>query len=356
MSAPSGFVGRVEAKVAQQLKSQRVGYLLGAGSSYLNGTGYPLGTELWNSIRERITDTTGRDEIQAKLDAGAKGLEHALDLLDEGLPQPGVHRHLVRAAIAEAFRPLRPPLDIHTEFVSRLARRSEPQVKIFNLNYDLLVEWSAERARVRLCDGFCGNDHAFFEPALFEERIGRIYSTHKARRFDESTKPLQLLKLHGSLGWCECAAYFIRRCRDWYECTASGTQACPFAPDVTSRAKLLMIPPQRRKANDTMALPYSALWSLFRGALGQDSRPINRLVCLGYGFADEHVNAVIDAALKRTDFTLLIFTRELSGEAWSRWSVNTRAIVVTESRCALNGEVGAGHPDLWKFERLAKEV
>ena len=105
-----------------------------------------------------------------------------------------------------------------------------------------------------------------------------------------------------------------------------------------------------------MTLPYSALWSLFRGALGQDSRPINRLVCLGYGFADEHVNAVIEGALARTDFTLLILTKTLSEEAWSRWSVKGNAVIVTESRCALKGEIGTGHVDLWRFERMAKEV
>ncbi len=356
MSESTGFTSRLEAKVAAQLKGQRVGYLLGAGSSYLSGAGYPLGPELWNMIGGHITDTNAREEIQAKLDSGAKGLEHALDLLDEGLPQASVHRQLVTAAIAEAFRPLRPPLDTHTDFVSRLARRREPQVKIFNLNYDPVVEWAAERARVRLHDGFCGAEHAFFEPTAFEERIGRIYSTYKAKRFDETTKPIQLLKLHGSLGWCECGSNCIRRCTEWYECTTIGTQKCPFSPNIPSKAKLLMIPPQRRKASDTMTLPYAALWSLFRGALGQDSRPINRLVCLGYGFGDEHVNAVIDGALGRTDFTLLILTKSLSDEAWSRWSVKGNVVVVTESRCALRGEIGTGHADLWKFERIAEEV
>lgn len=356
MSAPTSFLGRLEAKVAEQLKCQRVGYLLGAGSSYLDGAGYPLGSELWAKIRDRITNAVAREEIQSKLDAGAKGLEQALDLLDEGLPQPSVHRQLVTAAIAEVFQPLLPSLDTHTEFLRRLARRSEPQVKIFNLNYDPLIERSAERARVRLYDGFCGNQHAFFEPAAFEERIGRIHGTYKAKRFDETTKPIQLIKLHGSMGWCECGPNCIRRCVEWYECTTGGTLKCPFTPNIPSEARLLMIPPQRRKASDTMTLPYSALWSMFRGALGQDSRPINRLVCLGYGFADEHVNAVIDGALARTDFTLLILTRGISEEAWNRWSVKGNAVIATESRCSLRGEIGAGHGDLWKFERIAKEV
>ena len=84
--------------------------------------------------------------------------------------------------------------------------------------------------------------------------------------------------------------------------------------------------------------------------------PLNRLVCIGYGFADEHVNAIVEPALALDDFTLLIFTRSLSDAAWSRWSVKTNAVVVTEARCALKGKVGPGHPHLWDFRELCKEV
>ena len=106
---------------------------------------------------------------------------------------------------------------------------------------------------------------------------------------DETAKPLHLLKLHGSLGWYECPTHGVRR--------------CAFDSNLPADTKRLMVPPQRRKAADTMLHPYAALWSLFRGSLGQDANPIHRLVCLGYGFADEHVNTVIESALARPDFT-----------------------------------------------------
>ncbi len=336
------FVTRLETKIAEQLKAQRVGYLLGAGSSYLNGAGYPLAFELWDKIKDRITDFTKRSEIQSKLDVGARGIEEALDLLDNGLPAEGPHRHIVTAAIAELFQPLAPSLDLHAEFVKRLDQRSDPCVKVFSLNYDPLIERAAEQARVRLCDGFTGNERAFFEPATFEERIGRIRGTHKGKQFEETAKPVHLLKLHGSVGW--------------YECTTNGVRRCAFDSPIPITTKRLMIPPQRRKASDTMSAPYASLWSAFRGALGQDAVPINRLVCLGYGFADEHVNAVIENALARTDFTVLIFSKALSEEVWSRWSAKANVVVVTSSRCALKGELGPGHSNLWSFERIAKEV
>ena len=79
-------------------------------------------------------------------------------------------------------------------------------------------------------------------------------------------------------------------------------------------------------------------------------------MCIGYGFGDEHVNTVIENALSRTDFTVLIFTKELSTAAWTRWSVKSNVIVVTEKQCSLKGITGPGHADLWNFERLTKEI
>lgn len=342
MTEAADFTAALEAKVAEQLHAQRVGYLLGAGSSYLDGKGYPLAFELWDLIKSRIDDEQKRADIQAKLNAGANGIEEALDLLDDGGVVDTPYRHLVTAAIAELFLPIEPNLDLHMQFVRRIAQRADPYVKVFSLNYDPLFERAAEAAQIRISDGFHGTEHAYFDPAVFEERIGRIRGTHKGRQFEETVKPIHLFKLHGSLGW--------------YECPQRGVRRCAFGSTMPMETKRLMVPPQRRKAADTMLPPYSALWSVFRGCLGHNASPVNRLACFGYGFADEHVNAVIEPALARTDFTLLIFAKELSDTAWNRWSAKTNAVVVTEGRCSLKGTSGPGHPDLWRFERLYKEV
>ncbi len=336
------FIANLEAKVAEQLGAQRVGYILGAGSAYLDGTGYPLGCQLWDLIKNRITDSQKRADIQARLDGGAAGIEHALDLLDDGGAMDTPYRHLVTAAIADDFLGRSPNPDTHVEFVRRLCHRGDPCVKVFTLNYDPLLERAAETARVRVVDGFLGVEHAFFDSAVFEERIGRIRGTYKGRQFEETVKPIHMFKLHGSLGW--------------YECPQRGVRRCAYGTPVPSGTRRLMVPPQRRKATDTMLPPYSALWSAFRGCLSHNANPINRLACFGYGFADEHVNAVIEPALARPDFTLLIFTKALSDIAWNRWSGKANTVVVTEARCSVYGTIGPGHADLWRFERLCREV
>lgn len=77
----------------------------------MDNAGYPLAFEVWDLIKGRITDTQKRADIQAKLDDGATGLEHALDLLDDGGAMDTPYRHLVTAAIADLFLPrIRPSM------------------------------------------------------------------------------------------------------------------------------------------------------------------------------------------------------------------------------------------------------
>jgi len=81
MTTSSDFKEKLEAKVYEQLKAQRVGYLLGAGSSWLNGRGYPLASELWNHIKGHIPEANRCAEIQARLMVALQGIETALDCL-----------------------------------------------------------------------------------------------------------------------------------------------------------------------------------------------------------------------------------------------------------------------------------
>ena len=335
------FINILEKKITQQLNNQHVGFLLGAGSSHLNGEGYPLAIELWDLISEHVPSDE-RADIQNKLDDGASGLEQALDLLDNGGVNETPHRHSVTKAIAEHFRTLNPKLEIHSEFLSRLSKRTEPMVPIFSLNYDPLIERASESKRVHLIDGFQGAEHAYFAPSVFQKRIGSVQKGYRGLQLRLDTGIIHLFKLHGSIGWYERSPNDIRR--------------CGFGSEIPSGTRRLMVPPQYRKATDTMTLPYSSLWSEFRGMLRQGPFLINRLVSIGYGMSDEHVNSVIENGLARTDFTLMIFVLELKSEVFQRWSNKKNTIIVTKNCCSLDGETGPGHPDLWDFEKLSQEV
>ncbi|MDH5666827.1 MAG: SIR2 family protein [Nitrospira sp.] len=341
MSSTASFLDRLAAKVEQQLGSQNVGYLLGAGASYLNGKGYPLAGELWKHIAGEMPGPE-RDEIQVKLDGGAQGIEEALDLLDDNAVIEKPHRHLVTEAIATHFLSIVPPLEHHQMFVSRLALRQELSVSIYCLNYDGLLELAGDAEQVRVIDGFLGLERPFFKPQTFQERFAVAHRGPRKPQADWRKGTLHLYKLHGSLGWFQVAANDIRK--------------LGIGATTPNMAKRLMVPPQHRKASDTTAPPYAALWSDFRGQLCHGPNLLNRLVTIGYGFRDEHINAIIENALARGNFTLLAFSHSLTPEVFTRWSSKKNVLLVTNSKCSLYGEIGPGHPDLWSFEELTRRV
>ena len=335
------FQKKLEEKVRKQLSSQSVGYLLGAGSSYLNGNGYPLMTHLWDLIRKNIP-SPAQTEIQSKLDEGADGIEAALDLLDDGGINDTPHRHLVTQSIAEHFCKLTPSLDVHTNFLQGISKRSDEVIPLFNLNYDPLLERAAEFSKLRLIDGFIGVENSYYDSNTFQQRIGVARRSSGRRQFSIIRGNIHLYKLHGSLGW--------------YESQSKGVRRCGFNLSIPEDAKRLMIPPQRRKATDTMSIPYSSLWTELRAFIRHGPYLINRLVSIGYGMRDEHVNDVIENGLVRTDLTLMIFACDLKDDVFTRWSKKKNVIIVTNDRSSLNGEIGGGHPRLWDFEQLSKEV
>ena len=121
MNRQTTFKDRLYLKVCEHIKGKRVGFLLGAGSSFLDGTGYPLAAGLWSAIKTRMTDEEQR-LIEAQIAAGSSTLEQALDAIDHGRDEDLALRHRVTSSIAAAFLDRRPSLDCHRQFVARLAR------------------------------------------------------------------------------------------------------------------------------------------------------------------------------------------------------------------------------------------
>ncbi len=277
---PDNFISDLERKIREQTKSKMVGFLLGAGSSYLGGEGYPLAGHLWDVISNDVPEKE-RGDIQKKIDGGAKGIEHAFDLLDTGKATEKPHRYSVVNAMSNHFGTINAPLDNHRLFVSLLSRREEEQpIKVFSLNYDPLVEMAAEQECIMLFDGFYGHDNAFFDAGSFRHTVVVKGRNHRGRQVRGVAGNIRLIKLHGSMGW--------------YDDDETGIRRSKFNDRIPTTAKRLMIPPQYRKASDTGHAPYSTLWSEFRGSLFHGDDKLNRLVTLGYGMADEHVNAEIE--------------------------------------------------------------
>ncbi|MCP9448031.1 MAG: SIR2 family protein [Nitrospira sp.] len=164
------------------------------------------------------------------------------------------------------------------------------RVNIFTLNYDTLVEQAADAEGVVLLDGFVGTLHRVFRPESYEQDLYFPADTTEGRvhRFD---RVLHLYKLHGSITW---------RRTDLTIDNPYGVQSERFDPETSVP---LLIYPTPAKYGETLGLPYSELFRRFATAV---VRPQSVLFVIGYGFGDEHVNAIIRQALAVPSFTLVI--------------------------------------------------
>lgn len=184
-------------------------------------------------------------------------------------------------------------LGLHRKFIKKILTRplNLRRANLFTLNYDTLIEQGADAEGAVLVDGFVGNMKRVFRPESYDLDFYFPAQTTEGRvhRFDRA---LHLYKLHGSITWHRTnqgwenpyglyATYFNQQCKD---------------DDV-------LIYPSPLKYGQALGLPYSELFRRFGNAVVQ---PQSVLFTIGYGFGDEHVNAIIRQALAIPSFTLIV--------------------------------------------------
>lgn len=94
---------------------------------------------------------------------------------------------------------------------------------------------------------------------------------------------LRLAKLHGSINWRSVPSPSGRGTRRVVQRTGAGESE-----------DLALIYPTPQKETDVVGHPYADLLRLFGAALGASETAV---LCIGYGFADDHINRLIYQAL-----------------------------------------------------------
>jgi len=165
------------------------------------------------------------------------------------------------------------------------------RVNVFTLNYDTLVEQAADAEGVVLLDGFVGTQRRIFRPESYEQDLYFPAETTEGRvhRFD---RVVHLYKLHGSITWVAEEPSIDNP----YGVSAG-------RPMEAVDGQRLLIYPTPAKYGESLGVPYAELFRRFAGAI---VRPQSVLFTIGYGFGDEHVNAIIRQALGVPSFTLVI--------------------------------------------------
>ena len=164
------------------------------------------------------------------------------------------------------------------------------RISLFTLNYDTLVEQAADAEGVVLLDGFVGTQCRIFRPESYEQDLYFPAETTEGRvhRFD---RVVHLYKLHGSINWVSSEPSID---------DPFGVSYQPYQQDSSNK---LLVYPTQAKTVDTLGMPYAELFRRFASTI---TRPQSVLFVVGYGFGDEHVNAIIHQALAVPSFTLVI--------------------------------------------------
>ena len=165
------------------------------------------------------------------------------------------------------------------------------RANLFTLNYDTLIEKAADAEGAVLVDGFAGTLRRIFRPESYDLDFYFPAQTTEGRvhRFD---RVLHLYKLHGSITWHRCAA-------DWEN--PYGLFATFYNQETPEDDVLIY--PSPLKYGQALGVPYSELFRRFGSAIAQ---PQSVLFIVGYGFGDDHVNALIRQALAIPSFTLVV--------------------------------------------------
>jgi len=185
------------------------------------------------------------------------------------------------------------PLRHHRKFIKKVLTRplNLRRANIFTLNYDTLIEQAGDAEGSVLVDGFVGTLRRVFRPESYDIDFYFPAQTTEGRvhRFDRA---LHLYKLHGSITWHRCEP-------DWEN--PFGLYATFY--DQKCRTDDVLIYPTPLKYGQALGMPYSELFRRFGNAIAQ---PQSALFVIGYGFGDDHVNALIRQALAIPSFTLVV--------------------------------------------------
>jgi len=287
--------------------------------------------------RAALPKTGGRLRIEGK-----PGLDAKLEDLDACI------YHATSALAQTCNLPTqekRDGLTAYRTFLRKILTRplNLKRVNIFTLNYDTLVEQAADAEGVVLLDGFVGTQKRVFRPESYEQDLYFPAETTEGRvhRFD---RVLHLYKLHGSITW---------------ESTEStidnpyGIICNHYISDGTK--KPLLIYPTPAKYGESLGMPYGELFRRFASAI---VRPQSVLFVIGYGFGDEHVNAIIRQALAVPSFTLVIIDPKPKSDFVTKLrEQNDRRIWIAEGKSigTFEGFVQLALPDL-RDEEIQKQI
>lgn len=184
----------------------------------------------------------------------------------------------------------------HNNFIRSFAKRGHKQnrLKIFTTNYDLAFEKAASNTGFIVIDGFEYSSPYYFNPMWFKyDIVNRNFSYKENTNYIYNV--FHLYKIHGSVDWIKDSEGRVKK--DYSSSNNSDSDTSVF------------IYPSSSKYQSSYESPYLDMMASFINAIQQ---PKTSLICIGFGFNDNHINNAIKMALRtNTDFSIMVVTLDL---------------------------------------------
>jgi hypothetical protein len=229
-----------------------------------------------------------------------------------------------RAFVAAVHRPLR---------VGKAAASSV--VDYLVLNYDTIVEDALALERIPYSDGIDGGVTGWWNPETF----------------DRDSLGARVLKLHGSVNWCEVSGDPLPR------------RIAPGLNVQDMQDRQILIWPASTKYRETQLDPFAQLADRARRVMRPVRGSQRVLVVCGYSFGDAHINIEIDRALRESsgDLTVIAFTSEDTPMGklmdWHQTPEIREQVLIFAKRGFFHGDIAErSEHDLpwWKFENVVR--
>jgi hypothetical protein len=231
-------------------------------------------------------------------------------------------------------------IQTHREFVRAVHRtlrvgRLGQVVEYLVLNYDTVLEDALALERIPFSDGLDGGVTGWWSP----------------RVFDRDGLAARVLKLHGSIDWCEFPDDPLPR------------RVGPSLGIEAADERRILIWPASAKYRETQLDPYAQLVDRARGVLRPEQGSQRVLIICGYSFGDAHINIELDRALRESsgNLTIAAFTHEREPFGQLKvWYEDTRfrdQVLIFANRGFFHGtQSDIATTDLlwWKFENVTR--
>lgn len=178
----------------------------------------------------------------------------------------------------------------HIKFLNKITARkpSDPRIKLFTLNYDLLFEQAANEAGFTIIDGFSFSYPRTFLGKMFDLDIVNREKTRLKNEESFESKVFHLYKMHGSI--------------NWYKEEDKIRQKDIKEQNIAENP--LLIYPATDKYESSYEQPYFEMMSRFQQAVRKEN---TLLIVVGFSFQDKHIkNIIVEAVKQNASFNLVI--------------------------------------------------